>query len=448
MFVNKSLFDDEEQHNEMQNDRISPQPPSYESQNHNNAVNTRQKLAERRKLISSKHKTKNTTKRKIITKTNVDNHCHSEYTTTNNYYNSVNNNNKEREIISSTKQNKNISESNHNTNMINNNNGNSPSKSRHDREDSIQNIKIIDNCTHYSSNTSYSSLSSSYANTNINTNTNTNVNTKQSNNMNEIDDVYRFLTTPVVENKVIQTYIVRNKSGISNRLYPSYCVYLKDTKNFLMFAKKKQKNTTSNYIITTDSRNCNKNAKTYLGKLRGNFVGTEFVIYDNGRSPKETGNENQNKKQLRSELGSILYETNILGTKGPRKMKVILPKLKTINTSKWQQTDTKSSSSSSMLMSTYKQNDNKLSDNLLLVLQNKSPKWNENISAYVLNFNGRVTMASVKNFQLVFANKDDVILQFGRVAKDRFTMDVRSPLTLLQAFAICLTSFDNKLACE
>jgi tubby-related protein 1 len=67
----------------------------------------------------------------------------------------------------------------------------------------------------------------------------------------------------------------------------------------------------------------------------------------------------------------------------------------------------------------------------------------------VLNFNGRVTMASVKNFQLV--NPEDVetvLLQFGRVDKEEFSMDFQWPLCPLQAFAICLSSFDYKLACE
>ena len=46
------------------------------------------------------------------------------------------------------------------------------------------------------------------------------------------------------------------------------------------------------------------------------------------------------------------------------------------------------------------------------------------MGAYVLNFYGRVTMASVKNFQLVSTEDfDRIILQFGRVAKDEFTMD-------------------------
>nr|KAJ0185873.1 hypothetical protein LSAT_V11C900503380 [Lactuca sativa] len=43
---------------------------------------------------------------------------------------------------------------------------------------------------------------------------------------------------------------------------------------------------------------------------------------------------------------------------------------------------------------------------------------------------------------------DKVILQFGKVGKDMFTMDYRYPLSAFQAFAICLSNFDTKLACE
>ena len=58
-------------------------------------------------------------------------------------------------------------------------------------------------------------------------------------------------------------------------------------------------------------------------------------------------------------------------------------------------------------------------------------------------------MASVKNFQLVEDQESDkVVLQFGRVGKDSFTMDVQYPLSIFQAYAICLSSFDYKIACE
>ena len=38
-----------------------------------------------------------------------------------------------------------------------------------------------------------------------------------------------------------------------------------------------------------------------------------------------------------------------------------------------------------------------------LVLRNKSPRWHEQLQCWCLNFRGRVTVASVKNFQLIAA---------------------------------------------
>jgi len=85
----------------------------------------------------------------------------------------------------------------------------------------------------------------------------------------------------------------------------------------------------------------------------------------------------------------------------------------------------------------------------MVQMVNKPPKWNNEVGAYVLNFGGRVTMASVKNFQLVSPDDiETVLLQFGRNDKERFSMDYQWPLCPLQAFAVALSSFDYKLACE
>jgi hypothetical protein len=59
-----------------------------------------------------------------------------------------------------------------------------------------------------------------------------------------------------------------------------------------------------------------------------------------------------------------------------------------------------------------------------------------------------VTESSVKNFQLVCdsVSGDDVVLQFGRTAKHRFTMDVKYPLSPFQAFGMCVACMDGKIA--
>jgi len=43
---------------------------------------------------------------------------------------------------------------------------------------------------------------------------------------------------------------------------------------------------------------------------------------------------------------------------------------------------------------------------------------------------------------------DYIVMQFGRVSEDVFTMDYNYPLCAVQAFGIALSSFDGKLACE
>ena len=43
-------------------------------------------------------------------------------------------------------------------------------------------------------------------------------------------------------------------------------------------------------------------------------------------------------------------------------------------------------------------------------------------------------------------SRTSVVLQFGRIGDDTFTMDVRWPLSLYQAFSICTACLDGKIA--
>ncbi|EPZ35386.1 Tubby domain-containing protein [Rozella allomycis CSF55] len=169
---------------------------------------------------------------------------------------------------------------------------------------------------------------------------------------------------------------------------------------------------------------------------------TTFTVYDNGINPfKVDGIIKEKGQKPRQEICSVLYEPNVLGFKGPRKMTILLPSMLQGGIRTIIQPRIKSET----ILERYKEN--QLDD--ILTLYNKSPQWNEETQSYVLNFNGRVTMASVKNFQVVHKNDlDYVVLQFGRVSPDVFTMDFQYPLNALQAFGIALTSFDAKLACE
>ena len=58
-----------------------------------------------------------------------------------------------------------------------------------------------------------------------------------------------------------------------------------------------------------------------MGKCKSNFVGTEFTLWDQGENPKKL----QSGQEVRTELGVVMYDRNVMGTNGPRKMQVVLP---------------------------------------------------------------------------------------------------------------------------
>uniref|UniRef100_A0A5S6QEA1 WD_REPEATS_REGION domain-containing protein n=1 Tax=Trichuris muris TaxID=70415 RepID=A0A5S6QEA1_TRIMR len=74
----------------------------------------------------------------------------------------------------------------------------------------------------------------------------------------------------------------------------------------------------------------------------------------------------------------------------------------------------------------------------VVVLNNAPPDWNRNLDIFQLDFGGRVTRQSVKNFMI--NHNDQQILQFGRTGGSSFVLDFESPFSPVQAFALALTS--------
>ncbi|XP_040318757.1 tubby-related protein 3 isoform X6 [Herpailurus yagouaroundi] len=229
-------------------------------------------------------------------------------------------------------------------------------------------------------------------------------------------------------------------SPYSDAERPNSASSQKSTTIFLLAGRKRKKSKTSNYLISTDPTDLSREGESYIGKLRSNLMGTKFTVYDHGVSPAKAQGLVE-KAYTRQELAAICYETNVLGFKGPRKMSVIIPGMNMNH----ERIPFRPRNDHESLLSKWQ---NKTMENLI-ELHNKSPVWNDDTQSYVLNFHGRVTQASVKNFQIVHENDPDyIVMQFGRVADDVFTLDYNYPLCALQAFAIGLSSFDSKLACE
>lgn len=226
---------------------------------------------------------------------------------------------------------------------------------------------------------------------------------------------------------------------------------------------------------------------------RSNFLGTKFTIYDSqppGEATVQLSSRSSRRfhsKQVSPRVpacnysvGTISYELNVLRTRGPRRMNCAMHSILMSSIEEGGTAPTPTSFphsfdeqfSSPLPVLKGKDSIIDFSSRSLseppvvsvrgsgepLVLKNKAPRWHEQLQCWCLNFRGRVTVASVKNFQLVAAvgpshnvsaaEQERVILQFGKIGKDIFTMDYRYPLSAFQAFAICLSSFDTKPACE
>ncbi|KAI7744240.1 hypothetical protein M8C21_001000 [Ambrosia artemisiifolia] len=288
------------------------------------------------------------------------------------------------------------------------------------------------------------------------------------------------LKQPGPRSSLIQCFIKRNRNTQTYHLYLSLNQASNDDGKFLLAAKKCRRATCTDYIISLNAEDVSKGSSTYIGKLRSNFLGTKFTVYDaqppNGgaltakcRSVKPGSMKRVSPRVPAGNypVSNISYELNVLGSRGPRRMQCVMnaipasamdPEGVAPTQTEFLVSNVDSFSSLPFFRSKSARIDNFQSGTLLtsqndpMVLKNKAPRWHEQLQCWCLNFNGRVTVASVKNFQLVASMEngehENVIIQFGKVGKDVFTMDYQYPLSAFQAFAICLSSFDTKIACE
>lgn len=230
----------------------------------------------------------------------------------------------------------------------------------------------------------------------------------------------------------VQCTIVRDRSSIQSKMYPTYELFLDDNKKKLVIATKMNLNRTSNYHLFDMTRGVagsklSKKSGNYLGKLRArNLNRTEYVLVS--------------QSSEREELAGIAFDrlgimNHLKDGSQPRKMTIIVPhldsnKVPIPNAAR----EDGGGSVLDMLASETR-------DNRMLMFESKDPVF-EN-GNYRLNFKGRVSVPSVKNFQLVAPDEiENVICQFGKIGEDRFHLDFKAPLNAFQAFALALCQFN------
>ncbi|RLN18777.1 tubby-like F-box protein 6 isoform X1 [Panicum miliaceum] len=145
------------------------------------------------------------------------------------------------------------------------------------------------------------------------------------------------LKQPGPRDGTLKCFIRRNRTTQTYYLYIGLTEALADDGKFLLAARKCRKPTCTDYLISLDKVDMSKGSSTYIGKLRSNFLGTKFTVYDahppcdgavvsKSRSARVIG---LNQVSPRIPAGNypvshISYELNVLGSRGPRRMNCVM----------------------------------------------------------------------------------------------------------------------------
>jgi len=190
--------------------------------------------------------------------------------------------------------------------------------------------------------------------------------------------------------------------------YPHYFILKQEADSkVILHAKRESQN--GDFIISTKENDFFVNGENFVAVIKPNFWGTRFEVFDFGLEEKLAKAYPFAKKQEKSAY--IGYDTNIMA-ECPRSFEIDMFDSKT---------------------------------NKKIHLNNVTPKFNSQRQCFTLNFYGRATKASARNFQLVEkTNPDEILLMHGKITADEFNLDYRTPLNMVQAFSVSLCSIGKK----
>jgi len=218
-------------------------------------------------------------------------------------------------------------------------------------------------------------------------------------------------------------------------------LYRAGTDELVLSAKRRG----ADYLISTFADNP-RNAN-HFAVLRSNVTRTEFRLLGLPRGAEKAHEKGAKGKAAWNgysngvppvELAAITYERNLRGD-CPRKLTVVTRGFDEKGRRVHTPTPTSSSDASGLLEALRAGRWQGLN-----TFATKAPRWNPVQGRYEGSFTDRVKQASVRNFQLVLPAKsgEEVLLQFGKSRKHRYSLDCIAPLAPVEAFAAAITSFE------
>eukprot|EP00262_Sarcandra_glabra_P011885 TRINITY_DN2941_c1_g2_i1.p1 TRINITY_DN2941_c1_g2~~TRINITY_DN2941_c1_g2_i1.p1 ORF type:complete len:286 (-),score=35.20 TRINITY_DN2941_c1_g2_i1:76-933(-) len=252
------------------------------------------------------------------------------------------------------------------------------------------------------------------------------------------------LKKPAPQNQVIQCYIKRDKANSTYHLFLGL-----DTEKgkFLLSARRINRLTCVEIIISPDAENISQNNTCYMGKLKSNFWENKFTVYSGAVTSQGSSSQGFFSRKVSPSVPCGRCHITLVAK---RVKPFVRCTLRSIPSSVLESNDTVPS-------------DSDLSLSLCsgevprLVLKSRTPKWDKKLQCWFLNSRERETLPSVKTFQLIYAPEvpaensnsgsaqaagsgepGEIILQFGKIGENLFSMDYRYPLSAFIAFGFAL----------
>lgn len=201
--------------------------------------------------------------------------------------------------------------------------------------------------------------------------------------------------TPVPSDSVFdpqlrRCYLVRRRGNDDDE----FSLYDDETLSLLVTGRK-------GATFTFSSTKCNP---SFLGEASSSLGGSRFVLHDWGVDGLPTSCPLHHRKVR----AAATYTANVLG-RVPNTMRVAV-----------------------------------LVGSKPVRFRTRPARWNDKLQMWTLEFQERVKRASKKNFQLL-DETNTVKLLFGKVSKNRFSLDFAPPFAPTTALFVALTTFASKL---
>jgi len=207
-----------------------------------------------------------------------------------------------------------------------------------------------------------------------------------------------------------------------------------------MAARKRKKTRKAQYLISTDQEELGKDSDMIMGKVRAQD-NMHFTLYNDGIKADQAPGSRLD--EVREELVYIEFEPKKPKETRPLRFNVAVPALVQGKPKDVKALGDKTHSELEKMLKRPLDN----TENITILVCKEADR-NPATGRCSMDFKGRVTMSSVKNIQLIVqgpgaSSPPIVVLQFGKCSSSDYTMDVTHPLSLLQAFGIVISLFEN-----